>query len=273
MAVDFSDLDTNPNLAPSMADIRRSAHIVNGGESMVSCPRCGGTGMWRGIRLCFSCEGRGQTTKRKAGAQKAKVTKARNWAQWCEDHADLIEGLRRHEWNQFLRGLYEQIFGATRTLSERQVECAREAIARYDAKREEKRAAEAASRSTDIGVEAIHALFDTASKSGLKRPMFRAERVTVKQSKHPGVLYVYDRDAGGERGGYAGKIVDGKFVRARDADPSVAEAVRAVAANPAEAARAYGLSTGTCGLCGRELTDPISVKHGVGPVCANKWGF
>ena len=29
----------------------------------------------------------------------------------------------------------------------------------------------------------------------------------------------------------------------------------------------YGDNTGSCGICGRELTDPLSVKRGIGPVC------
>ena len=30
----------------------------------------------------------------------------------------------------------------------------------------------------------------------------------------------------------------------------------------------YGLETGECSECGRELTDPVSIKRGVGPTCA-----
>ncbi len=29
----------------------------------------------------------------------------------------------------------------------------------------------------------------------------------------------------------------------------------------------YGLETGECSICGRELTDPISIKQGIGPIC------
>lgn len=29
----------------------------------------------------------------------------------------------------------------------------------------------------------------------------------------------------------------------------------------------YGLETGECSICGRELTDPISIKLGIGPIC------
>ena len=36
-------------------------------------------------------------------------------------------------------------------------------------------------------------------------------------------------------------------------------------------AAAIGHATGVCCCCGRELTDPISVANGVGPICAAKY--
>jgi len=39
------------------------------------------------------------------------------------------------------------------------------------------------------------------------------------------------------------------------------------------ALRDYGLSTGTCGCCGRQLTEDLSVKSGVGPVCATRYNI
>jgi hypothetical protein len=37
--------------------------------------------------------------------------------------------------------------------------------------------------------------------------------------------------------------------------------------DPLAYAVAYGRETGSCSCCGRELSDPISVERGVGPVC------
>lgn len=34
------------------------------------------------------------------------------------------------------------------------------------------------------------------------------------------------------------------------------------------AAKAYGVATGQCCVCGAELTDPKSVEAGIGPICA-----
>jgi hypothetical protein len=35
----------------------------------------------------------------------------------------------------------------------------------------------------------------------------------------------------------------------------------------------YGRATGNCSCCGRELTDPASIAAGIGPVCAEKYGW
>ena len=37
-----------------------------------------------------------------------------------------------------------------------------------------------------------------------------------------------------------------------------------------EAAAALGKAHGTCMICGAELTDPVSVERGIGPICASK---
>lgn len=46
-----------------------------------------------------------------------------------------------------------------------------------------------------------------------------------------------------------------------------------IAQDPKAAAIRYGHESGACSVCGRELTDPESVKSGIGPVCAKKRGW
>lgn len=38
-----------------------------------------------------------------------------------------------------------------------------------------------------------------------------------------------------------------------------------------EQAKAFGVATGVCCVCGRDLTDQTSVEAGIGPVCAKRW--
>lgn len=48
-------------------------------------------------------------------------------------------------------------------------------------------------------------------------------------------------------------------------------AVETLASDPKAAAIAFGHKTGSCCICGRTLTDPESVKAGIGPICAAKF--
>jgi hypothetical protein len=38
-----------------------------------------------------------------------------------------------------------------------------------------------------------------------------------------------------------------------------------------EEAKEYGRKTGTCYMCSRELTNPVSIENGIGPICASKF--
>jgi hypothetical protein len=52
-----------------------------------------------------------------------------------------------------------------------------------------------------------------------------------------------------------------------------APALAAIAADPRGEAVRYGRATGSCSCCGRELTDPVSIEQGIGPICVTKWGL
>lgn len=46
-----------------------------------------------------------------------------------------------------------------------------------------------------------------------------------------------------------------------------------IAEDPAEAAALYGKEIGKCGICSRKLTNDESRARGIGPVCAERWGW
>ncbi len=50
------------------------------------------------------------------------------------------------------------------------------------------------------------------------------------------------------------------------------EAVEVLLGDPKAAAKAYGMESGRCCVCGRLLTVPESIEAGIGPVCAVKFG-
>lgn len=48
-------------------------------------------------------------------------------------------------------------------------------------------------------------------------------------------------------------------------------ALKEFEADPLEAAKRYGRESGRCCSCGRDLTDPVSIGLGIGPICAGKF--
>lgn len=123
-----------------------------------------------------------------------------------------------------------------------------------------------------VDVSRIEALFDTARSNGLKRLKFRAEGLTISPApltgSNPGALYV--KDVNDE---YLGKIAKGVYYPTRNAAETVADTIKAIAADPLAVGVAYGKKTGMCCVCGRELTDPVSIANGIGPICESNWGF
>lgn len=64
-------------------------------------------------------------------------------------------------------------------------------------------------------------------------------------------------------------VVVGKLARR----PDLIAALLDIAANPAEAAAAYGALMCRCSFCDRPLTDDGSVEVGYGPICAARYGL
>lgn len=151
------------------------------------------------------------------------------------------------------------------------------AITRMHAKqveREAQWAQEAAQRvasASAIDITRIAEALSTAARSGLKWPKLRLAGFQFSpagaNSRNAGSIYVKDGEA------YLGKIADGRFQRSRDCDAARAQAIITAAADPEAAATAYGHQTGVCACCGRELTNAESVERGIGPICAQKWGW
>ncbi len=187
------------------------------------------------------------------------------------DNPGMIEALRSMiYWNEFAASLVGQ-FDRKGWLSDRQIGAANSMIAKVAAKQAEK-ISSTETKSGEVNISKIRALFDTALSNGLKRPKFHAGDVKISlagpYSRNPGALYVTrDPDV------YQGKIVDVTFSASRDCAGDTLEALRALCENPSEYARMTGKATGRCCCCGRELTDPKSIEDGIGPICATKWGL
>jgi len=80
--------------------------------------------------------------------------------------------------------------------------------------------------------------------------------------------------------GVVGKIVDGVVTlfgpRMKTAGIDAGEIVALlddIEQNPLAAAMKFGKLSGRCCSCGRDLTDPVSIEQGIGPVCVLKFSL
>ena len=168
------------------------------------------------------------------------------------------------------------------SLTDNQLAAVRRCMAR-DVERDEARAraavveADRAAAAPAIDVSKIEQAFERARESatrdreGLKFLHLRLDTFVFTpasaRSRNPGAIYVKEDRI------YLGKVQGGRFSRSGDCTDDQERRIVAVASDPAGAAKAYGLRTGNCSICGRELTRRDSIDLGIGPICAARWGF
>ena len=247
------------------------------------CTQCAGTGKWQSRGFygktgeCFACKGVGSFTtapefraKKKAAYQKGQQTKQENLAnrirEFGEENPGVIEFLAKaREWSEFAGSLHAQIYERG-GLSEKQVASVNSMRAKQQARIEAKQA----DRTSEVDLSGIFAMFDRARESGLSKLIYRAKGLKISPAKetsaNAGGLYV--KTLGGD---YLGKVMGSKFIASGAATPEHKATLNAIAQDPSKVAKEYGMETGQCCLCGRELTDPESIKAGIGPICASKW--
>lgn len=126
-------------------------------------------------------------------------------------------------------------------------------------------------------------LLDAAAKKlQMPRMMFKAGDKTYKLtiagslSRFAGTINIKSGKKG-EDVWYGRVTRDGMFHAARALDVETKEMITAalkfVAADPAGAAKMYGVATSSCCFCRLALTDKRSIAAGYGPDCADNWGL
>ena len=122
-----------------------------------------------------------------------------------------------------------------------------------------------------ISIEPIVQAFDRAN-AGLSKPKLRLGEFVFSPApangKNPGAIYVKGSD-----GTYLGKVANGRLFTTLTVTPQVEQDILNCAADPLNAAIAYGKRYGKCSVCARTLTDPESIDRGIGPVCAERFGW
>lgn len=126
-------------------------------------------------------------------------------------------------------------------------------------------------RQTEINVNKIAVAFATAKENKIKRPKLRLGdflfSLAPDTGANAGAIYVKTGET------YLGKVVRGIFYPVKACTTEQIEEIKKIAADVAAAAKAYGFRSGNCSCCGRELTRADSIELGIGPICAERYGF
>ena len=282
--------DTGPvRVAPVVAVPEYKTAVERFAEG---CTKCRGTGRFisysgRALGPCFACKGAGKfeyktspevrAAKREQAAER-KVRQSQDaWQAFAADNQQIAAWIIANRATfDFAVKMNEAVIRYG-DLTEGQRAAVERCIAREGAKaaaRAER--AQQAPQADTAGIDRLKAAFDTAvaysAEKGLKlSPRITVGGITISPAKatsaNPGALYVKVR--GGE---YLGKIAGGRFFASRECSQEQQAKVLEFVADPAEAAKVYGQTTGTCCICNATLRSEWKNK-GIGPICAEKFGW
>lgn len=249
-----------------------------------NCKKCRGTGKFVGytgftLGECFSCKGAGfhefktspqyrlnaRTSTAARKERQATATIDAFAAQNPAEHAWMVKTAPRFEFAQSMLDAVVK-FGS---LTEKQLAAVQKCVAK-DAERNVERAARVEA-APQIDISKIEVSFLKAVEAGIKRPKLRLAEFKFSPApvtgNNAGAIYV----KAGET--YLGKIAGGKLFKSRDCDASTEASILVAAADPEAAAIAYGRQFGQCAICARELSNQESIDRGIGPICADKFGW
>ena len=281
--IQMSDFDDFINSLPTEIEGQHGTKV----EQRFPCGQCGGTGKWsggtnrHGNSYCLACGGRGYFTtspefraKRRAAAQAKRAEEEQRVRRMVKEFAENFPEMWADLVNQrteFTASLYHQL--TTRgQLTANQIAAWQRGWEKLQAAKAARRA-EADAKGGTVNLDRIREMFDTAVASGYKKPTYRAEGLKISLAsttgRNAGCLYVVEI----EDDAYQGKIEGVTFKAMREAKGDTLARLQTISADPAAAAIRYGQRTGTCACCGRELTNHASIDAGIGPICAQKWGF
>lgn len=252
-----------------------------------TCGKCGGSGIYKAPssygHQCFACDGRGYAIFKTSPEQRAKAARARAASAEKKARAKQEQGERalaefeaKHpeiaQWwtNSDFDFACQMRLAVMQygSLTERQMG----AVERCVAKRKEAIAAavERKANAPVVSIEAIEECFAKAKAQAVNPKLRLAGFVfsyASETSANAGALYIKSD------GVYLGKIMGGKLFTSRDCNEQQRQEIMEVAAQPKDAAIKYGRVTGSCAICNRRLDNAESVERGIGPICAEKFGW
>jgi hypothetical protein len=251
------------------------------------CPKCRGTGRFvaysgRVLGNCFACKGAGKkvfkssaadrAANREKAAMKKELATAEQIAAFQQREPEVFAWLntetQKREPFAFAVSMVEAI-GKYGDLTDRQLDTCKRLAAKAAAPKVQAPSIDTA------GIDRLKESFDKAiaysAAKGLKlSPRITIDGMTISPAKansaNPGALYVKAGQI------YLGKVAQGRFYASRECTDADSAKVQTFIANPAEAAKVYGQTTGTCCICNATLRSEW--KHrGIGPICAEKFGW
>ena len=248
------------------------------------CKKCQGRGKFIGytgysLGDCFSCKGAGfhefktspqyrdkaRTSTAARKERQATATIEAFAAEYTAEHAWMVKTAPRFE---FAKSMLDAVvkFGS---LTEKQLAAVQKCVAK-DAERNVERAARVEA-APQVDITKIEVSFAKAMEKGIKRPKLRLADFKFSPApatgNNAGAIYIKSGDT------YLGKIAGGKLFKSRECDDQTASSILVAAADPEAAAIAYGRRFGSCAICARELTNGESIDRGIGPICAEKFGW
>lgn len=254
------------------------------------CRACGGSGFKFGGR-CFKCQGKGKLAFRTAANVRAANRDKRNTNkqaardEWRKANAETImwltsaneSALRQYQndpsrpfWGfprDMLAAIEKYVSLTDNQLLASQRMIVRAAERKVERETENKQRTEAA---PEVSIARIEEAFENASHH-LKWPKLTLGDFTFKpasaSSKNAGAIYVTEGTQ------YLGKVMGGKFMATRECGTERQDRILEACKDPEGAAVAHGRLTGACACCGRPLSNPESVARGIGPICAEKYGW
>jgi hypothetical protein len=280
----FPESDDLDALISAPIDTTRKVDLTGGFTE--TCPKCRGRGRFisyagRDCGPCFTCQGAGSKTFKTSSANRAdnRAKVADRAVRRSNDAIEAFKAAHPVVWDWLDGNTFEfavSLLAAVEkygSLTANQLGAAYRCVEKLHDATEARATADAtrADAAPVVASERLLEAFQTAKANGLKFPKLRFGGLVITKAKdtstNPGALYV---KADGE---YVGKVVSGRFICTRECSTETQSKVVAVVNDPAGASKLSGLQTGSCSCCGRELTDPTSVALGIGPICADKWGF
>lgn len=239
------------------------------------------------VGKCFACKGLGykefkSSPESRAASKEMRDTKktrneAENLAFFGEKYPEIMAWILATQSFEFAVSMLANV-KRTGELTEGQIAACERCIERNKTRKVE--ALAKIESAPIVLVDKLMEAFESAKANKAKRPILRFESFQASLAPSTGVnagaIYIKSNSDV-----YLGKIQNGKFFARNECSEEQTRDVTNAMRDPVNAAIAYGKKNrGTedspeyfCACCGIQLTNPESIARGIGPICADKFGF